>query len=327
MLRPTLVTSVLVLLAVYPQNIRAGCYFPDGTIDKNVEYQPCSEDASNPLSTICCATNRKDGADICAPNGLCQVGKKKGSPPSDPAWTKPSCTNADWNEDGCLHVCGDDKYPFLTPCNRAAGNSSQRWCCGLSQDCCNEESNLSIEYLPIEFDPTNFTQPSSSSSSSASSKPTSSATKLAASSSAPSESATTSNTQSTTAPASSQAPTTPSEITPAPAPQTSTGLSTGSKAGIGVGVSAAAIFLVGLGIWFGRARNKRTPAQDEGPFEKNAIVYAHYGDSHGGSSIGSSHGQAPLAPKEDASMEIHEMPVFESRVELDTERKTKELLA
>jgi hypothetical protein len=102
-MRYSLILPSLLLLAC---NVRAGCYFSDRTMDKNVEYQPCSEDPSNPLSTICCATNRKDGADICAPNGLCQVGTKKGSPPAAPAWTKPSCTNQDWSEDGCLHVCG-----------------------------------------------------------------------------------------------------------------------------------------------------------------------------------------------------------------------------
>ncbi|KAF2451618.1 hypothetical protein P171DRAFT_478655 [Karstenula rhodostoma CBS 690.94] len=313
-MRHSIIFPSLLLLA---RNVRAGCYFPDGTLDKNVEYQPCSEDSSNPLSSICCATNRKDGADICAPNGLCQVGRKKGSPPAQAAWTKPSCTNQDWSEDGCLHVCGTDKYPFLTPCNRAAGNESQRWCCGMTQNCCNEDAGLSIEYLPITFDPSNFTDASlspssssSSSSSSASSKPTPSATK------APSPSAD----AHTHASSPSQNPT----ETPAPGPPPSTGLSTGAKVGLGIGIALAALAFLGLGILWGRRRNKASAHSfdpvseaDAAPLEK----YARLDRSMGGASAEGSVAAPPATPRKDEGMEIqvqvHEMPVWESRGELD----------
>ncbi|KAL5387173.1 hypothetical protein DPSP01_003784 [Paraphaeosphaeria sporulosa] len=312
-------------LLLFARNVRAGCYFPDGTLDKNVEYQPCSEDSSNPLSTICCATNRKDGADICAPNGLCQVGTKKGSPPADAAWTKPSCTNQDWSEDGCLHVCGTDKYPFLTPCNRAAGNESQRWCCGMTQDCCNDDSGrLSIEYLPITFDPKNFTDTAPSSSSSASSKPTSSATK--ASPSSTDQSTSTSAPHSTTPAASS---THSPNSTPTPAPPPSAGLSTGAKAGLGIGITLAALAFLGLGILWGRRRSTRKePAYKLDPaFEGDAAPlekYAHWDHSMGGTSVGGgSHqgdGAPPATPRradDEMQIQVHEMPVWESRGELD----------
>ena len=97
--------TLLLFLATHSRPVGAACFYPDGTRDKNPEYVPCSTDASDPLSSICCATNRANGADICSPNGLCQVGVKKGATPGKPAWTKPSCTNEDWGEE-CLHVCG-----------------------------------------------------------------------------------------------------------------------------------------------------------------------------------------------------------------------------
>ncbi|KAL5428541.1 hypothetical protein PMIN04_000687 [Paraphaeosphaeria minitans] len=328
--------SILVLsLLLLARTVRAGCYFPDGSLDKNVEYQPCSEDSSSPLSTICCATNRKDGADICAPNGLCQVGTKKGSPPADAAWTKPSCTNQDWSEDGCLHVCGTDKYPFLTPCNRAAGNESQRWCCGMTQACCNDDSDrLSIEYLPIIFDPRNFTDaapPSSSSSScsSAPSKSTSSATETSLLSTVPSTS--TSAPRPTTAPAisSTHSPTSTPTPTPTTPPPPSAGSSTGAKAGIGIGITLAALAFLALGVFCGRRCSTRKEAAytshpasagDAALWEK----YAHWAPSMGGTSVGGgSHwGEGvPLAPPRtvDGGMQIqvHEMPVGESRGELD----------
>ncbi|KAF1964011.1 hypothetical protein BU23DRAFT_605031 [Bimuria novae-zelandiae CBS 107.79] len=335
MRRSALILSVLTFLA---RNVRAGCYFPDGSIDKNVEYQPCSQDKTNPLSTICCATNRKDGADICSPNGLCQVGRKKGSPPADAAWTKPSCTNADWSEDGCLHVCGTDKYPFLTPCNRAAGNESQRWCCGDSQDCCNEDSGLSIEYLPVTFDPTifNYTDASVVSSSSSS---------LSRSSSTLTSSSTTKTASfSINAPASTSATSTPTSLSPAsasstntspPAPTPSTGLSTGAKAGVGVGVTCGALSLIALGLLYGRRRHARsTSSVDELSSEKGAgagaAVYAHWdhsqnGTVHGGSTHGGASPQPPATPLKDEinHVQVHEMPVCESRMELEAGKGTE----
>ena len=102
---PLLLTVVLLFVSLASST----CFSPDGKLEKNVEYVPCANDPSDPLYTICCATNRSPdrGPDICVPNGLCEVGLKKGeAPKANPVYTKPQCTNSNYDEPGCLHVCG-----------------------------------------------------------------------------------------------------------------------------------------------------------------------------------------------------------------------------
>ncbi|KAJ4351764.1 uncharacterized protein N0V89_007107 [Didymosphaeria variabile] len=207
------------------------------------------------------------------------------------------------------------------------GNESQRWCCGTSQDCCNEDSGLGIEYLPITFDPKSFTDAFASSSFSvASSKPTSSATKTPSSSAVAPASTSASHSTASPSPALTSTPSSTSSSEP------STGLSTGAKAGVGVGVSAAALALIGLGIIWGRRKSAYTfdPASDSVPLEKDATVYAHWDHSQGGTSY-EGPVMPPPTPRKDNEVQIHEMPCFESRKELDggsvDEVKTKKMYA
>lgn len=105
--RRSIISLILSFVTLFISVESAGqCHAPDGSINADPAYQPCATDTSDPLHTICCATNRTQGADICVPNGLCQTGIKPGDPPKDPHYTKPQCTNANWDEPGCLHVCG-----------------------------------------------------------------------------------------------------------------------------------------------------------------------------------------------------------------------------
>jgi hypothetical protein len=138
-LRPTtrLPSTLLILtiaILLFSSLASCSCFFPDGKLEKNPEYVPCANETSDPLHKICCATNRTPdrGPDICMPNGLCQVGVKKGeTPKAVPAFTKPQCVNSNYDEPGCLHVCGVSQLSLI-------GVEVGLWWCG----CVACQSNL-----------------------------------------------------------------------------------------------------------------------------------------------------------------------------------------
>ncbi|PVI02531.1 hypothetical protein DM02DRAFT_612929 [Periconia macrospinosa] len=237
------------------------CFRPNGSVDANPEYVPCSTDLSSPLSNICCATNRPEerGPDICTPNGLCQVGVKKGEKPRDPTWTKPQCKNKDWK--GCMEVCGQDDMAFVTPCDTAAGNSSRRWCCGYQNtDCCNEDTKLAIETLALKFgDPINPT----SSSLSPISLPTA-ATGVSSLSPPP------------LAPTNPSSPTSSNANTAQEIKPEDEGISTGAKAGLGIGIALAILAILAAGYFLGtHLRNRKNGHHGPtGPYNHMPNPYA-----------------------------------------------------
>ncbi|KAF2688248.1 hypothetical protein K458DRAFT_415276 [Lentithecium fluviatile CBS 122367] len=276
---PTVLTLALTLLTPLAST---ACYDPDGNLEKNSEYIPCSNNATDPLHTICCATNRSvdRGPDICVPNGLCQVGLKKGeTAKAVPAYTKPQCTKSEYGEVGCLHVCGNNNLEFLTPCDTSAGgNKSRTWCCGFENtDCC---SRSDAEIIFLDFADALATE-SSSTSSRASSTPTASP-----STSTPASTPTSAS--------STPTPTTPTIPSTSPSPSTasSTSLTTGAKAGIGIGASVGALVLIGLGIWLGKYLSARRSANasvapnrydtgmyDAGGYQRGAVTYTQHGEA------------------------------------------------
>jgi hypothetical protein len=58
---------------LFPDAI-AACYYPNGTLESNTEYEPCV--ATIGTISMCCATNRPPDSqpppDECLPNGLCR---------------------------------------------------------------------------------------------------------------------------------------------------------------------------------------------------------------------------------------------------------------
>jgi len=121
----TLTAATLVVLF---QNAAGMCYNPNGTAvygwDAGSIYQPCSNDTTSPLSSVCCALNRanpsggsiNDGftADVCLPSGLCQniLTDENGSVMT--SFWRDYCTSAEWEDGKCLGVCTGAEVNFLT---------------------------------------------------------------------------------------------------------------------------------------------------------------------------------------------------------------------
>ena len=90
----------------------ATCYKPNGDIETDDTYQPCSKP-----NTICCATNRPNPAggegggtstsDECLPNGVCQ-NRALRSGQMEILYFRERCTQTDWLHGACLDVCLGD---------------------------------------------------------------------------------------------------------------------------------------------------------------------------------------------------------------------------
>jgi hypothetical protein len=100
--------------------VRATCYWPPGneTYDRDLyEHQPCSNDTTSPLSTICCALNRTNISggdklngrtnDECLPNGICRNRVLDHGTMQISYWRE-TCTSKDWKTGLCLDVCADN---------------------------------------------------------------------------------------------------------------------------------------------------------------------------------------------------------------------------
>ncbi|KAF1846142.1 uncharacterized protein K460DRAFT_417283 [Cucurbitaria berberidis CBS 394.84] len=224
MFRVSFPVTILLAFVIF-QEVKAACYFRNGTAT-TADFSPCSNDTSNALSTVCCAT-----WDTCLPNGLCQSYDKV-------IWRE-SCTKKNWDEGGCQEMCSNEREAQrnsnvkVTSCDGKGNVTSTTWCCGSSDACCTAGSGISVYTLASRFgDPIPTPVPSSS-------------TSVASSSAA----------VSTSPPAaSSSAPTTPNG-----------GLTKGAKAGIGAGVALGVIALIALGIFIYKAMQWRKQAQAAAP--------------------------------------------------------------
>ncbi|CAO2649748.1 Nn.00g010400.m01.CDS01 [Neocucurbitaria sp. VM-36] len=228
-------TSLVIIIAfAFVREARAACYFRNGT-ETTSDYSPCSGDASNPMSTVCCAT-----WDTCLPNGLCQSFDKV-------IWRE-SCTKQNWDEGGCQEICSNEREAQrndnikVTPCDGKGNSSSTTWCCGGNDACCGDGNDIPVYTIARRFGDPIPTPASMPSSSSFVLSPSATATNSAslASSSAPS--------------ASSSAPS-----------ASNGGLSTGAKAGIGIGAAFGAIALIVLGIFIYKALQWRKTAHAAAP--------------------------------------------------------------
>ena len=69
----------------------ATCYFPNGEIQIDENYQPCHPDHEN---SMCCRTDDNQ----CRPDGLClDLGTSL-------IWRE-SCTDPSWNSSSCVKLC------------------------------------------------------------------------------------------------------------------------------------------------------------------------------------------------------------------------------
>ena len=111
-------TLSLTLASLFPITL-CMCYVSNGSAvlnwGPNSVYQPCSNDSSNPLSTICCAINRSNPSggnvangftqDICLPSGLCKNILVDANGDTVYAYWRDYCTVIDYTSSKCLDVC------------------------------------------------------------------------------------------------------------------------------------------------------------------------------------------------------------------------------
>jgi hypothetical protein len=109
--------TIGVLILLNPRIVEAGCFHPNGTQTTDLYHAPCSNDISNPLSTICCAVERANPAqglstdgfsrDICLDNGICQNSWRvnRTDPKVYTSYWREECTVQDWRSGKCLSVC------------------------------------------------------------------------------------------------------------------------------------------------------------------------------------------------------------------------------
>lgn len=113
--------SFATLLFLSPLVSAAGfesCYLPAGEQATNPQWETCSDDPNDPLSRICCATNRtlasgSQGsgaavADKCLSNGLCLNYYQDDAGTFHSDYTRAYCTDPDFNSGNCLDICGKD---------------------------------------------------------------------------------------------------------------------------------------------------------------------------------------------------------------------------
>ena len=94
--------ALLPLLAIFLPLVHAGCYAPNGVLERNTAYQPCINVEG--INSMCCALNRTvvgGTADKCAQNGLCVA--------ADGTSWRGFCTDKNWASPGCLSndICSD----------------------------------------------------------------------------------------------------------------------------------------------------------------------------------------------------------------------------
>ncbi|KAF1954054.1 hypothetical protein CC80DRAFT_550517 [Byssothecium circinans] len=253
-------TAFFLLLGSLNYLVDAKCYLPDGTAATNPQWAACSEDASDPLSTICCAMNRtnpaggnsKDGptAETCLPNGLCQNDAADDNGNHKFSYQRAYCTTADWNSGKCLTTCGATGSGFkqMTPCDGTS--RSELWCCGNNKDCCNAGSKLEIVTLAAKFG-----QAPLSLSSSASAAPSATTSGGAANTPAASGASSSSSASSSASGAAVGASQTASSQ--------SAGLTTGAKAGIGIGAVVGCAALIGIGALLALRKKNAKPNHAE----------------------------------------------------------------
>jgi hypothetical protein len=288
------------------QTATATCYFRNGTEQTTPGYAPCSNNSTNPLSNVCCAS-----WDTCLPNGLCQNTNNKNI-------YRESCAKSNWDEGGCQDLCSNEvgiwqgsKYGvgsktdeeqreaqrntdiLVTPCGGDADSTT--WCCGETNACCTEGSGFAQYTIAARFGdpvPTDLSSSSISSSSTLSSVFSASSTSASVLSSA---------STSTARPATSSTA----------AATVRNGLSTGAKAGIGIGAALGAIALIGLGVFMYKAMQWRKKARGAAPpytyseeyAPKDVYAYVHDRNSK----------VAQLAGIESA---VHEMPASKTISEM-----------
>ncbi|KAH7355963.1 hypothetical protein BKA66DRAFT_553302 [Pyrenochaeta sp. MPI-SDFR-AT-0127] len=252
---------ILLITTLVPLSA-SSCFYPNGTEATDQPYaKRYSSDPSKPLYSVCCHTEWANPpgnniiygstADECMPNGLCR-NRGKSTKPGDlrDPWTdywRVYCANEDWS--GCLNVCtsgaGAGAGAQLTPCGDPS--TTEKWCCGMSTDCCNSTDTSNLVIIPPELG--NLTSKSS--------VVTSSITSRSASTLIPSSSAAASST-------SSPASVSSSPPTSSPINSETGGLSHGTVVGLATGLPVGFLLLaIVVAVCWYRKRKRRNKYDGE----------------------------------------------------------------
>ncbi|KAH7127637.1 hypothetical protein EDB81DRAFT_145630 [Dactylonectria macrodidyma] len=121
---------VLLTASALATLVSADCFYPDGSLATNYNYQPCT----NTTYASCCYFGE---GDICLPNGLCDW-------PSHFDY-RAACQNPDWSD--CPEVCldeGSDNWLSLAKC------AENEYCCPTEagSNCCVNGSQITTLSVP-----------------------------------------------------------------------------------------------------------------------------------------------------------------------------------
>lgn len=97
-------------LLSFIQLVTADCYFLNGTLNPDLETQPCNRYQDS----TCCSNNKTTvgqtfpvANDVCNPNGLCQNWQTQGDT-TYVTWWRGGCSDPTWNSPYCLkNICSD----------------------------------------------------------------------------------------------------------------------------------------------------------------------------------------------------------------------------
>ncbi|OAG02002.1 uncharacterized protein CC84DRAFT_1208143 [Paraphaeosphaeria sporulosa] len=251
MFRAARLLQALVYFATCTTLVIATCYTPDGNAVQEDDVAPCSNDPSDPLSHICCITNRPKASgtstnaseirDTCLPNGLCQNESLLEDGSIYLQWGRNWCTNPDWSTGQCLDdVCtrtAGEKAGLVRVIPCSGKNSSLTWCCGDSDSCCTSTDQTDLVSLAPTFTTAAATSTSSASSSTLTIPEFTPDTSIIV------------TTRTSSSDGASQTGIENPQVTPA---ETS-GLPRGAKAGIAIGAVVGAVVFVMLGVWISKA--------------------------------------------------------------------------
>lgn len=102
--RPLRLATLAMLFQVLTVSVASSCFFPNGTLQTDPVYQPCTNIAG--AFSMCCATNRTKNQDTCLANGLCQnVVQNSGNTGFVPSFYRDTCTDKTWQSPQCLAIC------------------------------------------------------------------------------------------------------------------------------------------------------------------------------------------------------------------------------
>ncbi|KAL5461636.1 hypothetical protein PMIN06_002129 [Paraphaeosphaeria minitans] len=313
MFRAACLLQALVFFASCTTLATATCYTPDGNAVQGDDIAPCSNDPSDPLSHICCITNRPKAPgtsinaseirDTCLPNGLCQNESllKDGSVYLQ--WGRNWCTNPDWStgqclDDVCTRTAGNKSgLVRVIPCS--GKNSSLTWCCGDSDECCTSTDQTDLVSLAPTFTTAATTSTSYASSSTLTMPEVTPDTTIIE----------------TSRTSSSGGPSGTGIDNPRVTPGENSDLSRGAKAGIAIGAVLGAVLLVMLGVWVSKAMAWRRDAY---------AARAQNDPNYAGSDMEGLHGQHPhkhaYYAEADATTPPVEAPAFPDPVEVPDNR-------